>query len=90
MDIIEKLQQIADFQAVNAYVPSYILTDENREERQDEGLGIAISKYCQWDGIQIMKIFMASLEDANFHGEASKVQGWLDKFEDEMLEGKEE
>ena len=32
-----------------------------------KGLGVAISRYCHWDGGFILKIFQAALEDANYH-----------------------
>ena len=32
-----------------------------------EGLGVAISRYCGYDGNFILKILRAALENANFH-----------------------
>ena len=32
-----------------------------------EGLGVAISRYCGYDGDFILKILRAALENANFH-----------------------
>ncbi len=41
------------------------------------GLGVRISQYTEWNGRAIMKIFVAALEDANYHRESGVVEGWL-------------
>jgi hypothetical protein len=46
-----------------------------------EGLGIAIAHWAEWDGVQIMRVFRAALEDANFHTEAGKVEDWITEEE---------
>ena len=40
---------------------------EGHEIDDKEVLGILVSKYCEWDGNAIMKVFLDALEDANFH-----------------------
>lgn len=76
MEATAQLDAIACEAANECFVDSY-KTDENLEDRKDNGLGIRIAQYTQWDGDQIMRIFMYALEDANFHGQAAIVQGWL-------------
>jgi hypothetical protein len=41
---------------------------------KEEVLGVILAKYCRWDGPKILTIAIQSLEDANFHTEAAKVQ----------------
>lgn len=35
--------------------------------KDSEALGVMLSSYFGWDGIQILDCFQAALEDANFH-----------------------
>ena len=53
-------------------------TPENFVERYHHGLGCAIATHCGWDGIAVMKIFAAALEDANWHSECAEVNKWID------------
>lgn len=41
---------------------------------ESEGLGLLVSKYFKYDGVQIVKTFLSALEDANFHTESEKVE----------------
>lgn len=45
----------------------------------EECLGIAISKYLQWDS-RIFKAFYEALEDANFHKEAAEIEEKYAKY----------
>jgi hypothetical protein len=54
------------------------------QEKLDDALGVAISQYTQWDGIQICKIFMCALEDANFHTFANIVEDYIKVLEEEI------
>ena len=45
----------------------------------EECVGIAISKYFEWD-TRIFTTFKEALDDANFHTEASKVDSLLEDF----------
>ena len=57
-----------------------VSTDEFRERLADliksRKLGHEISTACGWDGFEIMAVFAAALEDANFHRRAAQVEGW--------------
>lgn len=44
------------------------------EKEKMEVLGIIISKYCEWDGVDIMKAFKSALTDSNFHSIASIIE----------------
>lgn len=35
--------------------------------KDTEALGVMLSSYFEWDGIQILDCFQAALEDSNFH-----------------------
>ena len=46
----------------------YFLTNFNGSQEQlEEGLGIAVSMFCNWTGESICNVFLEALEDANFH-----------------------
>ena len=60
---------------LTAFVEDY--QDENDEDKLFESLGMAIAKYCTWTGEDIMKIFSAALEDANYHPCAAVVNNWI-------------
>jgi ribosome maturation factor RimP len=40
-------------------------------------LGVIVSKFLRWDGDAIIEVARAALVDANFHGEAEKLEGLL-------------
>tara|TARA_A100001515_G_scaffold138338_1_gene131795 strand:- start:545 stop:835 length:291 start_codon:yes stop_codon:yes gene_type:complete len=37
------------------------------EPSEAEIVGLIVSKYFKWNGIEIMEVMLSSLEDANFH-----------------------
>ena len=78
IDTKELIGQVADEAAEAVFVEAY-RTPETLEFRKLEGLGIRIAQWTRWDGLAIMKIFRAALEDANFHGEAAEVEAWIAK-----------
>lgn len=49
-----------------------------------DALGILISQYFEWDGLEILKTMYAALEDANFHTENKTVEGWIKNLEKEI------
>ena len=51
---------------------------ERPQEAAREALGTIISQWCEWSGHRIAEIFVAALEDANFHTEAAEIQTWID------------
>lgn len=77
---IEHLKSAIEIMSTVPFVEDYV-RDDNKKEREIDGLGILIAGHTQWDGIEIMRIFYAALEDANFHKEAEKVQQWIDQAE---------
>jgi len=78
----DMLRAIAERQAEESFTDDY-KTPENLEERKKEGLGIAISIFCEWDGLMIMEIFEAALEDANFHTESAQVSEMIERLRGE-------
>lgn len=76
MDTVSALTKIAKYQSLRVFDEDF-QNDENRKQRESDGLGCAIAHYSGWDGLQIMQIFAAALEDANFHGECAKVREWI-------------
>lgn len=52
----------------------YFLTDFNGSQEQlEEGLGIAVSMFCDWTGESICNVFLEALENANFHNLAADI-----------------
>jgi hypothetical protein len=47
---------------------------------KEEGLGNVISKWADFDGTSIMRVFQSALENANFHQEAEEVGAMLEKY----------
>ena len=68
------IQTIAEMKARDCFVSGYKAPQERKEA---EALGIAISQWAQWDGLKIMRVFHAALEDSNFHREAGVVDGMI-------------
>ena len=50
-----------------------------------EGLGRAISCYCQWDGNFILQILRAALEDANYHTLNNEIDATVKRWRGERL-----
>ena len=50
-----------------------------------EGLGVAISRYCQWDGGFILQILRAALEDANYHTLNNEIDATVERWRGERL-----
>ena len=71
-----------------AHLAHNVFTDEC-QSTQDvewldvEGLGIAISKWSEWDGVKVMRVFRAALEDANYNTEAALVEDMIARAEGE-------
>jgi len=68
------LDRVVELKRKEAFVPSY-----QSQATKEECLGIAISNYCEWSSL-IFKVFIAALEDANFHTEAEEVQNIYDRI----------
>ena len=56
-----------------AFVKGYEATDA-------EALGILISQYFEWNGIEILETCKWALEDANFHKETDKIEEIIDSI----------
>lgn len=51
-----------------------IVTDSNKDEYMVEALGVLVSNWTERDGSKIMDVFIAALEDANFHELAEQIR----------------
>lgn len=56
---------------------------EDYEASEEETLGIALARHFRWDGIALMKMAAAALEDSNFHAEAAKLDEMIEEAEAE-------
>jgi len=74
------LTQVANHAAEDCFVPRF-KREDNLRERQLDGLGIRISQWTKWDGIEVMKILSFALHDANYHHEASAVCKLIDEVQ---------
>ena len=77
---MDSLTEIGINQAKQTFMPEY-LVKMPIDEQKEEGLGIAISHWTEWDGLQIMRVFRAALEDANFNSQAAQVEAWIKAIE---------
>jgi hypothetical protein len=57
-----KVKSLINEQIAQSFVKEY--QDKATDE---EGLGLIVSHYFEWNGDQIIKAFCEALEDANFH-----------------------
>lgn len=55
-------------------LPHIFVESAQTEENIPEALGVLIAKYCEWEGKDIAKIFVAALEDANYHAECTEIE----------------
>jgi hypothetical protein len=76
MDTTKSLQAVAEHMATECFTPEYV-QNHPQENREIEGLGIALVRWSQWDGLKLMHVFMEALTDANFHTEAGQVQDMI-------------
>ena len=74
------LTQIINETIEEAFTAEYRATADPKQIRI-QALGIIVSRFTEWDGIDIMKIFAEALDDANFHGEAAQVQTMIEAAE---------
>jgi hypothetical protein len=66
------LREIRDTTFTEGYAP---------HASQAECVGLLISKFFQWDGLQILRAAMFALEDANHHSESAKIAEMIDALE---------
>jgi len=82
MNTKNMIQTVAGYMAATAFTESHTRED-NIEEREEEGLGIAISQWAEWDGLKILRVFSSALEDSNFDDEAKQVLEMIKAVENE-------
>jgi len=46
-----------------------------------ERVGVQLAHATGWDGLRLLKILYAALEDSNFHEENIQIQAMIDKYE---------
>lgn len=52
-----------------------------QDERERDGLGCALASWAEWNGVVLMQVFAAALEDANFSKEAEQVLEMLKAYQ---------
>ena len=80
MNVKYQIQQVAEDRAQNCFTNDYV-KQTPQEDREAEGLGIALAQWAEWDGLKLMRVFYAALEDANFHTEAGMVQAMIEALD---------
>ena len=45
-----------------------------------EAMGLLVSKFFEWDGVDILETSQVALEEADFHTEAGQVSDMLSKY----------
>jgi hypothetical protein len=68
-----QIQWIAERTSTEDFTPEYI-KPENQQDREENGLGIALANWAGWDGYKLLRVLGYALEDANFHSEYAKLQ----------------
>lgn len=72
----EQLKTLIEETKKTAFIPEYQATATDSQT-----LGILISQFFEWDGIEIMKAFSSALEDSNFHTENKLVLKMIERNE---------
>jgi hypothetical protein len=70
------LKTLIQNQIRTSFTPEY-----QSKATDEEALGLIVSHYFKWDGLRILKVCYAALEDANFHTENETIQALIDKLE---------
>lgn len=76
-NIKDSLDILIDEAFESIFTEEFKRTTTSDKEKM-EVLGIIISKYCEWDGVDIMKAFKSALTDSNFHSIASIIEDLID------------
>lgn len=76
MDIKSAINALAKERASEAFTEEFQST-ASEEALIEGGLAMSISKWSDYDGCKIMRVFADALEDANFHSEAKTVREWV-------------
>lgn len=70
-------------QAIIQDIKKECFVPEYQDKATDaEAMGLLVSKFFEWDGLQIMEAFTEALTDANFHTEAQQVQEMIEKIKE--------
>jgi hypothetical protein len=78
----QRVRVLIDEQRTESWRPEY-----RANVSEEQGLGVLISRYFDWNGDRILKTAVAALEDANFHREAAAVQKLIDEVDEEDPDG---
>jgi hypothetical protein len=76
------LDAVAEYLADdNGYWSEDGLISMTNDERKVAGLGVLISKWAGYDGLRILEVFAAALENANFDSEYRQVMAMIENIE---------
>jgi hypothetical protein len=82
IDVIKQLTEIGLQQAEETFVSEFFEQNTERDI-QIQGIGLALARWSSWDGLEILKVCYAALEDSNFHSENEKIQELIDSIKGE-------
>jgi len=71
---IDKLYELVQDQKWEGFI-------EPTKANDLEALGLLVSKFCKWDGDNIVKVLCHALDDSNFHGRSEKINN-VGKYSD--------
>lgn len=57
--------------------PIVFLPEFKQKIPDEQVLGIAVAKYCEWTSNRILQTFSSALEDANYSDLSAKVDSWI-------------
>lgn len=72
----ELIQLVAETSLKESFVEGF---NTPTHDRLLDALGIAICGYCDYTGLDILKVMYSALEDANYHKINETIQKWIDK-----------
>ncbi|KPK66567.1 MAG: hypothetical protein AMS21_02075 [Gemmatimonas sp. SG8_38_2] len=71
---MSELQALIDASKVESF------TDPSKAS-DTEMLGILVARHCEWTGIEILKVAVEALQDANFHTMACAIEEGIESIE---------
>lgn len=66
---------------IKAQIKQSFIPQAQATATDEMGLGLMLAHYFEWDGLALLKVVYAALEDSNFHTENREIQKMIDAIE---------
>ncbi len=72
-------------QMIKAQIKKSFIPEAQATATAENGLGMILARYFEWDGLAILKTAYAALEDSNFHKENLEIEKLIKAVESEEV-----